>query len=212
MQHSRHLGPILLGLFACAASLAWLAGLAGTPVRAERRLDWAAIAPDPLAPLRSWRHIVIHHTASPSGSSASIDNDHLQRKDREGQGWEGIGYHFVIGNGQGMELGQIDATFRWQGQRQGAHAGNDLYNQFGIGIALIGNFDLDAPPQAQFERCAQLCALLISHLRTLSVDSITGHRDLSQTRCPGQFCDLDRLRARVRQLLPLYEARNPASP
>ena len=70
------------------------------------------------------------------------------RKDAQGNPWLGIGYHFVIGNGRGMEDGQVEPTFRWKQQLAGAHAGQRRHNESGIGICLIGNFD-EAPPTAK---------------------------------------------------------------
>ncbi|MEZ6045526.1 MAG: hypothetical protein R3C11_08100 [Planctomycetaceae bacterium] len=62
---------------------------------------------------RDWKWIVIHHTATDKGSVESIHETHLKRRDKNGNPWlSGIGYHFVIGNGQGMEDGDIEPTFR----------------------------------------------------------------------------------------------------
>ena len=66
-----------------------------------------------MADLRDWDYIVLHHTASESGSVASIHEEHLRRKDKNGNAWLGIGYHFVIGNGSGMDDGEIEPTFRF---------------------------------------------------------------------------------------------------
>src|SRR5262245_25118700 len=52
----------------------------------------------PAVPARNWKYIVIHHTATGSGSVESIHESHLKNKDKSGNPWLGIGYHFVIGN------------------------------------------------------------------------------------------------------------------
>ncbi|MFP6765419.1 MAG: peptidoglycan recognition family protein, partial [Planctomycetaceae bacterium] len=109
---------------------------------------------NPAVAPREWRHIVIHHTASPSGSVPSIHEAHLKR------GWDGIGYHFLIGNGKGMEDGEIEPTFRWREQMHGAHAGKDEYNQHGIGICLVGNFQESSPSSAQLHAVRRLVATL----------------------------------------------------
>jgi hypothetical protein len=90
---------------------------------------------------REWDSIVIHHTATSQGDVASIHETHVKRKDGAGNNWLGIGYHFVIGNGNGMGDGEIEPTFRWREQMHGAHAGDKQHNQHGIGICLVGNFD-----------------------------------------------------------------------
>jgi len=43
--------------------------------------------------VRPWRYIVIHHMASSRGSAGIIHRLHRKR------GYDGLGYHFVIGNG-----------------------------------------------------------------------------------------------------------------
>lgn len=135
---------------------------------------------------REWRHIVIHHTATNQGSVESIHEAHLKRKDSNGNPWMGIGYHFVIGNGQGMENGTTEPTFRWREQLHGAHAGNNDYNQHGIGIALVGNFE-ETPPTAE-----QLNAVkrLVKHLKTeyhIPSDRVIGHGEVKATACPGKY-------------------------
>ena len=64
----------------------------------------------PAVAARNWKHIVIHHTASEGGSVAVIHAEHLSRKDKNGNHWKGIGYHFLIGNGTGMSDGEIEPT------------------------------------------------------------------------------------------------------
>ena len=61
----------------------------------------------PEAEVRDWEYIVIHHTASSSGSVESIHELHSKKKDKSGNSWLGIGYHFVIGNGGVQGLPQI---------------------------------------------------------------------------------------------------------
>ncbi|HHT9113865.1 MAG TPA: hypothetical protein ACFYD0_11140, partial [Candidatus Wunengus sp. YC65] len=54
--------------------------------------------------VRDWRYIVVHHSATSSGNAAEFDKYHRRKK-----GWEnGLGYHFVIGNGNGTPDGKIE--------------------------------------------------------------------------------------------------------
>src|SRR5262245_20642940 len=62
----------------------------------------------PTAKPRDWKYVVVHHTATESGSVESIHESHLKNKDKNGNPWLGIGYHFVIGNGAGMPDGMIE--------------------------------------------------------------------------------------------------------
>ncbi len=187
----------------------WFAG----EDRAREPITWQALAPAELIPLRPWTTIIIHHSATRRDTTASIDSAHRAR------GWDGVGYHFVIGNGRNMPEGQIDPTFRWVQQREGAHAGSGLLskplNEVSIGICLVGNFAEDQPGAYQEMRLAELCAVLIRHLPGLTPASIIGHRDVpgKQTLCPGKHLDVERIRFLVRQLLEKPELEpTPASP
>lgn len=133
----------------------------------------------PDGPPREWRHIVIHHTASSGGSVESIHEAHL------GRGWDGIGYHFVIGNGEGMDDGVIEPTFRWREQMHGAHAGKDEYNQHGIGICLIGNFQESHPSAAQLAAVKRLVSVLKNEYGVPG-EKVIPHRDVKATACPGK--------------------------
>lgn len=194
------------GLLALALWL-WL----GRSDRDAAPLRWRDLAPAAEVPLRPWQTIVIHHSDSRRGSLDSIDAWHRKR------GWDGIGYHFVVGNGPDMALGHVEATFRWRLQREGAHAGSGPtqtpYNQTGIGICLIGKLDEDPVDPWQEARTAALCAELIRHIPSLSVGRIIGHRDVpgKDTRCPGRNLDLDRLRFLVRQHLEGGGSSSPAT-
>lgn len=186
-----------IGLLTCA--LIWVASRPHPPEGGP--LDWSAIAPPETTALHPWRWLVIHHSASRAGDARTFDGEHL------GRGWDGIGYHFVIGNGSPLPLGYVEATYRWRLQSHGAHAGpgpeQAPYNQDGLGICLVGNF-ADAPLDPfQERRLVDLCVQLIHHVPTLSVNHIIGHRDVpgKATACPGRNVDLERIRFLVREEL-----------
>lgn len=169
--------------------------------RSHEPLTWEILAPPPDQPMRPWNTIVLHHSASIHGNTASFDRDHRKR------GWDGIGYDFLIGNGVDMPEGQVDVTFRWRQQREGAHAGSSPlsqpFNDLGIGICLVGNFDVNEPSAYQEQRLVRLCSVLIRHVPGLSAANIIGHRDVpgKETKCPGQHLDVERIRFLVRQQL-----------
>ncbi len=141
----------------------------------------------PSAPVRDWNSIVIHHTATEQGSVESIHEAHLARE------WLGIGYHFVIGNGNGMPDGEIEPTFRWREQLHGAHAGAEEYNQHGIGIALIGNFEKQPPTPAQLASVKRLVAVLKTAYR-IDSEHVIGHREVKATACPGKLFPIAEVR------------------
>lgn len=151
---------------------------------------------EPKAKARDWKYLVLHHTASEEGNVDSIHEIHLKNKDKSGKPWLGIGYHFVIGNGQGMGDGEIEPTFRWREQLQGAHAGVGEYNQTGIGIVLVGNFEKTKPTAAQLTAIKRLVGVM---KQTYSIDSdhVVGHGDVKATECPGRNFPLNDVRISV---------------
>lgn len=154
----------------------------------------------PDAALRDWKYIVLHHTASNSGDVQSIHESHLKNKDKNGNPWLGIGYHFVIGNGTGMGDGDIEPTFRWKQQMQGAHAGVADYNQHGIGIVLVGNFEDEPPSPAQVASVKRLVRVL-SREHDIGTSQIIGHGDVKPTECPGTHFPLTEIRDGVAALM-----------
>lgn len=131
---------------------------------------------------REWNYIVVHHSASDAGSAAAFDRHH-----REVNGWDGLGYHFVIGNGNGSADGLIEIGFRWPIQREGAHAGSTEHNQHGIGICLVGNFDRDQPTAAQMDALVELSADLLARF-DIPLEGVIRHCECKQgvTHCPGK--------------------------
>jgi hypothetical protein len=155
---------------------------------ASKRMALASL-PDglePEVPARSWKFIIVHHTATDSGSVATIDEDHRQRTDQQGKPWLGIGYHFLVGNGQGMADGLVEPTFRWREQLQGSHAGSRPYNDHGIGICLVGNFEVEPPTPRQL---AAVKSLILSLADRYGIDArhILRHGEITETDCPGSL-------------------------
>ena len=142
--------------------------------------------------LREWKYIVLHHSATETGSVESIDAAHKQRKDAEGNPWRGIGYHFLVGNGRGMQDGEVAATFRWKEQSEGAHAGDLQYNTQGIGICLVGNFEEEPPTPAQLKSLRELMVALQKECR-IDPQGILRHTDIKATACPGKQFPWDTL-------------------
>ncbi|MDD5134512.1 MAG: peptidoglycan recognition family protein [Phycisphaerae bacterium] len=136
---------------------------------------------------KRWKAVVIHHSGTDTGNVSSIDDYH-----RKNNGWDGIGYDFVIGNGSGCGNGQIDPTFRWIGQKVGAHCKTDnsnWANKDAIGICLIGNFDYSRPSGSQMTSLMKLIRFLsdrynIPATRIYGHNSTPGHS--TNTNCPGR--------------------------
>jgi N-acetyl-anhydromuramyl-L-alanine amidase AmpD len=154
---------------------------------------WADESWKPDQPSRDWKYLVIHHTATATGSVESIHRSHLARKDADGNPWRGIGYHFVIGNGEGMPDGAVEPTFRWFDQLEGAHAGDVTYNHEGVGICLVGNFEQHPPTPAQLTALTTLTQSLTAAFE-IPVANIKRHGELKSTACPGRLFPMQQLR------------------
>jgi hypothetical protein len=139
---------------------------------------------------RDWHHIVVHHSASAVGSASIFDKAHRER------GWDGLGYHFVIGNGSASGDGEVEVGYRWTKQMQGAHAGNIEYNQHGIGICLVGDFEHGGTPSpAQMASLRRLVRFL--QVKTgISTSEVIGHGNVpgKSTQCPGRSLDVGSFR------------------
>jgi hypothetical protein len=145
---------------------------------------------------RKWTYIVIHHMAAPKGSAAIIHRMHKQR------GWDGLGYHFVIGNGSVTGDGAIEVGYRWTRQLKGAHArarsGDDnRWNLHGIGICLVGDFTDDPPSETQLAALVRLVRALRAEYG-ISLDNVVPHRFVRPTECPGRRFPWQEFRARIR--------------
>jgi hypothetical protein len=181
--------------------------VAATPVapppvvqsRPQPKVNVATASPkDWLPPVhpRSWQAIVIHHSATPMGGAARFDREHREK------GWDELGYDFVIGNGTETGDGQVEVGSRWVKQKIGAHAKtpDNWYNEHGIGICLVGNFDSARPSPAQMRSLAKLVSFM---MRTYHIpaDHIVGHGDTKATQCPGRLLNVDDVRRMATQLM-----------
>jgi len=137
-----------------------------------------------------WRYVVIHHSASASGDAQAFDAQHKKR------GWDGLGYHFVIGNGTSSGIGEIEVGYRWAHQLQGAHAGSYIYNRYGIGVCLVGNFDQGHPSGTQLASLERLVAYLMDTYR-IPPSNVIVHRDVRETKCPGRYFPMGEVMAGV---------------
>jgi hypothetical protein len=139
----------------------------------------------PSRPDRAWSAIIIHHSATGEGNATIIDKWH-----REENGWNGIGYDFVIGNGTNSGDGEVEPTYRWRGQLTGAHCGGtpgNWANEEGIGICLVGDFSRSPPTARQMDSLVRLVRFLQARYH-IPKSRIYGHGSTPGghiTDCPG---------------------------
>jgi hypothetical protein len=145
-----------------------------------------------------WNAIVIHHSGTPAGDPGSI------ARMQGDEGALGLGYHFVIGNGQGMPDGFVFVGPRWNQQKPGAHVASrtrggdaaqvslrrspsaEQLNLHAVGICLVGNGDRREFTEHQMR---ELVTLVRRIQRTLGIpsDRVFLHGDVAETSSPGRF-------------------------
>lgn len=163
----------------------------------------------------------VHHTAGPNGYTReeapgivrAIMAYHV-----EANGWSDIGYNFLVdrfGTIYEGRAGGMDAAV------VGAHAGG--FNTFATGVALMGTYTTATPEPVMIDALAEVLAWKadIHHFHpqqvdqatsggstryvedtVVTLDNISGHRDVSLTTCPGDgsYALLPEIRDRVREL------------
>lgn len=144
---------------------------------------------------KHWQAIVIHHSGLPYGNRETLSQQHLA------EGKTGMGYHFVIGNGDQAEDGELQVGMRWMAQQPGHHGEGknaDWINRNAIGICLVGDGNMSPPTELQIK---QLVTLVTALQKRLNIPDklVRLQRDLAETSSPGRLFPETLFR---RQLLP----------
>lgn len=138
------------------------------------------------------RFLAVHCSATPPTADVGVDQI---RQWHKAQGWEDVGYHFVIRRDGTVEAGRA-LDF------QGSHVAN--HNHEAIGICLVGGVrrdpdadgkdDVDGPrwdlnPDANFTAAQyeSLESILVLMLQRFPKAAVVGHRDFPGVKkaCPS---------------------------
>ncbi len=113
---------------------------------------------------RKWKYIVLHHSATESGTAKAFDAYHRKTfKDPEG-----LGYHFVIDNGRGKGSidGLIEIGGRWQKQIRANHLFRPERANESIAICFVGNFEKSKSlTEKQFSETVKLLSELLKRYK-----------------------------------------------
>ncbi|HEX4746054.1 MAG TPA: N-acetylmuramoyl-L-alanine amidase [Gaiellaceae bacterium] len=150
------------------------------------------------------RFAVVHHTAGRNGytrAEAAAIVKGIQLFHVQGNGWNDIGYNFLVDRFGTIYEGRFGGVDR---NVVGAHAQG--FNTGSVGIALLGTHEDSAPSAAAQEAIARLIAwrLDLAHVDPTSfltflsggsdrfptgipvlLNAVSGHRDTGFTACPG---------------------------
>jgi hypothetical protein len=234
---ARAIGPVSR----IRAQLVW-----SPDVRVPYRMPATADSP-PIVPRLSWgadesirrapptyaaetRFVIVHHTAGRndySRSEAAAIVKGIQLYHVQGNGWNDIGYNFLVDRFGTIYEGRFGGIDR---NVVGAHALG--FNTGSVGIALIGTYETTQPSKAAQDALARLIAwrLDVAHVDPTSfltyisggseryasgipvlLNAVSGHRDTGYTECPGDalYAKLGTLAAAARAIgLPkIFEPR-----
>lgn len=128
-----------------------------------------------------WRAVVIHHTQAPVGTPADIE-----LASRDGSG---CAFHFIIGNGRGMEDGELHVGYRWLEQEPARHvagAEGGWYDDHAVSICLVGDGRRRPFTDAQLRRLVELVGALRGEL-DLAAGNVLLHDEIAPVQDPGPF-------------------------
>ena len=202
-----------------------------TPEKVEQGHNFVIVAPG-LHPRREWgaeafrgtpiplnrpdyRFMTLHHTAGFAATTLAEGLDQVKRIQdfhQNGRGWSDIGYQFLMDQEGRIYQGRpfLNASVSFDDGPplvQGAHVGGA--NTGNIGVSLMGCYH---PAEGSNCRDEMTMAATDSLLTTVaflserygvSPELMRGHRDFSQTSCPGDnnYVQLSSFRMRVAELL-----------
>ncbi len=141
--------------------------------------------------------IVIHHSLTKDSGTVSwgaIRDDHLKK------GWRKIGYQFgveLVGDFHEILVGRFT-------NETGAHTREMGMNRIGIGICVVGNFDVEIPSQQILSRLRSLVLWQMDE-HEIPVQNVIGHRDAGMMAgynwkwgeyksCPGKLFNMSSFR------------------
>ena len=127
--------------------------------------------------MRTINKIIIHCTATAEGKNHTVDE--IRRWHVDGEGWNDIGYHFVIYLDGSIHLGR-------KLERAGAHTYS--HNTNSIGIVYVGGCAADGKTPKDTRTPEQKRALLslVKELKHQYPDAtIHGHREFAKKACPS---------------------------
>ena len=137
----------------------------------EKTYKWAK----PLSKRATTDLLILHHAAAASCTAEDVHRWHV------GNGWAGIGYHYLVRKDGTIYRGRPEDTV-------GAHAYGA--NSHSIGVCFEGNYQVEQTMPASQLAAGQ--ALVADIKRRWGITKVIGHKDVagSTTDCPGKYFPL----------------------
>ena len=137
----------------------------------EKTYEWAK----PLRKRNSTDLLILHHSGTTTCTPDGVHSAHV------GNGWAGIGYHYLVRKDGTIYRGRPEDTV-------GAHAYGA--NSHSIGVCFEGNYQVEQTMPAAQLAAGQ--ALVADIKRRWGITKVIGHKDVagSTTDCPGKYFPL----------------------
>jgi len=133
--------------------------------------------------------IILHHSGGPDGegnTTAAIRRYHI-----ETLGWQDVGYHALAEN----IGGSLEIVMGRPWDMNGAHTIGQ--NDHALGICIVGNWNLEPPPDGQLLVAARFVAMWL-RMFDITDTELYRHSYFADTDCPGHAFDLERFRMMVK--------------
>jgi hypothetical protein len=141
-----------------------------------------AVATKPM----QWKYIYIHHSGTASGDAQTLAIPGA-----------GLCDHFVVGNGQGCQDGEIQIGPRWNQQQAAANPpGVEHIDPDCVSICVVGDFDKTMPTPIQLRRLTQLVTTLQGQLR-ISADHVILINEAGTPSSVGRYFPVTAFRDQV---------------
>lgn len=119
-----------------------------------------------------WRYLYIHQSKTTGGNALTL-----------GPGTDGVGDHFVIGNGNGLNDGELQISQRWNHQLPAISPASSVnVDADCISVCIVGDFDHAPPTPMQLGRLGQLvqtlqnrCSIPSNHVLWMTQSGSIGH-------------------------------------
>lgn len=152
-------------------------------------------------------YLVIHHSLTKDGVNA--DWESIRKYHIEVNLWNDIGYHFGIEKVKDDYLIMLGRSIGVHG----AHVKDGGFNSKSLGICIVGNWDIEEPPDKQWI----LSILFVDKLRDflkskgmiIKRENVIGHREAQQIAglppekrksCPGTKFNMDQFRSQLKEI------------
>jgi hypothetical protein len=133
-----------------------------------------------------WKFIYLHQSATTSGNASTLARPE-----------SGVCDHFIIGNGNGCQDGELEVSPRWNNQQAAAAPlGVDHIEPSCISVCIVGDFDHSMPTPVQLRRLTELVSTLQTQFR-IGADKVILLSDTASPSSVGRYFPITAFRDQI---------------